>query len=279
VKYFEVVGRLPKSVITAAGLLGLAALIWIDYWTPPDLSFVVFYFIPIFLVAWYVGRRTGLLISFLCALAWMWADELPRGRYSHPLVPFWNIGVKGILFLVASYLISRLRSSYDKEKRSAREDVLTGLANRRSFFEDAQREFDRARRYAHPLSLAYVDVDNFKQINDQWGHHQGDTVLRFTGQAMKNNTREVDIVARLGGDEFAILIPQTSPEGARSMVEKIHRLLSEAVRDSGCPVTFSIGLVTFLALPNSVDAMITKADELMYSVKRAGKNTLEQRVF
>src|SRR5471030_255866 len=136
-RILEAIGRLPKSVIAGLAVIWLVALGIVDYLAPPDLSFAVFYFIPIFLVVWFVGRTPGLLMALVCALAWPYHDELPnRGHYSHPLVPYWNMGTKGAVFLAACYLFSIIKSAYDKEKTGAREDYLTGLANRRAFFEN-----------------------------------------------------------------------------------------------------------------------------------------------
>ena len=273
------IGRWPRTLIVLIGILGLLFIGGVDYRTPPDISFFIFYLFPVCFVAWFGGVGAGTAIALPSAAIWIWQDIWPEIHYSHPLVPYWNIVAKASVFFLILYLIAKLKSAYEKEKRDARQDPLTGLSNRRAFFEDAQREYLRAKRYGTPLSLAYVDIDNFKQVNDGLGHDGGDALLRRAAALMREHTRDVDIVARLGGDEFAILIPEVPEEGAREAMAKLHRVLTETLRNEGVSVTFSIGLATFLRLPPSVDAMIKESDSLMYAVKRQSKNRLEQHIF
>lgn len=159
-----------------------------------------------------------------------------------------------------------------------RTDSLTGAVNRRFFYEVLQRELDRSRRYHHPLTIAYLDLDNFKVINDQWGHSTGDQVLRTVVESAQQQLRSTDVLARLNGDEFAVLFPETGQQAAQSAVPKLHAALLQVMHQNAWPVTFSTGVVTCLAPPAAVDELIQSADELMYSVKRSGKNAIHYAI-
>jgi diguanylate cyclase (GGDEF)-like protein len=137
----------------------------------------------------------------------------------------------------------------------------------------------RARRAKQPLTIAYLDLDNFKKVNDTAGHHEGDRVLIATASALAQNIRATDFVARMGGDEFAILFPDTSPEVARTVINKLDNRLKLLARESHWPVGFSIGMTTFLTPPPSIDHMIKKADTLMYKVKTQTKQKIHQDFF
>jgi diguanylate cyclase (GGDEF)-like protein len=167
-----------------------------------------------------------------------------------------------------------LRLSLNKEKQLARIDALTGVFNRRAFYEVLQRERNRAHRHNRALTVAYIDLDNFKEVNDSFGHHAGDSVLIAIAGVMARNLRQHDFVARLGGDEFAILLPETGPEPARQVITKVHARLVDSMKENGLPVTFSIGAVTFITFLSGVEDMLQKADELMYFVKSHGKSNI-----
>lgn len=162
----------------------------------------------------------------------------------------------------------------EAEKKLARCDALTGLANRRAFYERAEQERKRSARYQRPLSLAYVDLDNFKHVNDTHGHETGDQVLTTVAAVLGKNLRSEDLAARLGGDEFAVLLPESGDAAAAFVIHKLHRLLTAAMQEKQFPVTFSVGLVTYDPVPQSTEHMVQKADELMYEVKRQGKNAI-----
>ena len=156
----------------------------------------------------------------------------------------------------------------------ARTDYLTGAFNGRSFGETAAAEIARARRHSHPFSVAYIDVDDFKQINDRQGHSAGDRLLKTVADGLRRNVRGVDTVARIGGDEFAVLMPETDARAAQVAMRRTRRRLLEEARRAGWPVTISVGVVTFDHAPDSVDDLLRAADDVMYSAKRGGKNAL-----
>ena len=253
-------------------LLGL-----IDYVTGPDFSFVVFYLLPVFLVTWFAGRRAGITISLMSGIAWFLADVLTMVEGTHPSIPYLNLASKLGFFLLVNYTVSSLRTALERERDMARTDYLTQVANSRYFSDIASQEIKRAGRYQHPFTVAYLDIDDFKRINDRWGHSTGDELLALVADTIRTNIRSTDAVARLGGDEFVLLLPETGYTAAAVVMQKVHLSLLSAMEQKAWPVTFSIGVVTFRTPPDSVDGMLKVADAFMYSVKHAGKNGIKHR--
>jgi two-component system, cell cycle response regulator len=156
-------------------------------------------------------------------------------------------------------------------------DPLTGLHNRRYLMDRLTQEMQRADRHGDPLAFAMIDLDGFKPINDQFGHVVGDKVLRAVGNAVARCVRVSDIAARYGGDEFAVILPQTPPEGAMRVVERVLRTISElTLQDSegkSCKVTASLGLAYYPADDvETPEDLIHSADGALYGAKRSGKN-------
>ena len=160
----------------------------------------------------------------------------------------------------------------------ARKDYLTGLANTRGFHDLAIKELHQSRRNGCGYSLAYLDIDDFKSVNDKLGHHAGDSLLRLLGDTLRKATRKSDIVARIGGDEFTIWLSGTGFEDAIPAMRNIQETLRVAAARGGWPVTFSVGLATFRKAPESVAESLAQADSLMYAAKNAGKNTIVHRI-
>jgi diguanylate cyclase (GGDEF)-like protein len=181
------------------------------------------------------------------------------------------------VFVFVSILLGHVRSAHRHQQALAASDPLTGVANPRSFMVVAQHTIDRCRRQGMPLTVAYVDIDNFKTINDALGHHRGDEVLRSIASSLAATTRESDLVARLGGDEFAVLLPGVGSEPAKSVMTDLFERVSDAITDIPMPVAFSAGAATFIAGPTTIEEMLSMTDELMYQAKRAGKNTFRHR--
>lgn len=269
----HVIGRieaLPQAVQYAIALFMTSVVFIIDVITGPELAFSVFYLLPISMLAWHRGWRPARIAVLVSGLAWLLADVLSGNQYSLQAIQYWNALVRTSFFFIVAYTITQLRRAVKEQQRLARTDVLTGAANSRWLLELTEREIQRQKRYLHPLSMAFLDCDNFKQVNDRFGHAAGDDLLRRIATAVRMTTREVDVVARLGGDEFAVLLPETDAHAADTVCAKVRDALQHAVRDFN--VTFSIGLVTFLRPAASVDELLHSADQVMYEAKNAGKN-------
>jgi len=256
------------SSVALVLLIGLA-----DFVTAEEFSLAIFYLVPVLASTWLAGRKAGLAIAVLCAVTSVGSDL--HNTPSHPPgVHVWNLVMRLGFFAVTALLHASLRRALERERALARRDPLTGLNNRTAFIELAEAELARSRRYERAMTVAYLDCDNFKQVNDTQGHQAGDRVLWLVGHTLEGSVRKTDVAARLGGDEFALLFPELQAAEARDVVAKIHARLTAAMREARLPVTFSVGVVSYSRAPGDVDALLRRADELMYEVKRAGRNSL-----
>jgi len=163
-------------------------------------------------------------------------------------------------------------------KRLADHDHLTRLDNRRSFERHLSREFQRHLRYEEHLSLMFCDLDNFKALNDRFGHQTGDSVLRQIARLMLNGFRGCDYVARWGGDEFAVILPKTTKEQALLSAERLHRNLEKHLMKSGLAVevSISVGIADTKSIPvRSKEELIALADEALFQAKKQGRNRIQ----
>lgn len=268
---------MPPWAVVVLGLALVAVVGVADGVSGPQFSFSAFYLIPVVFTAWFAGRGAGIAVAVAGAVAWLAADVAGKSYHKHALTRIWNDAVELSLFLSAAFVISALRGRLEREEEQARTDQLTGIANRRRFNELAGDEIRRSRRYRNSFSVMYIDIDNFKVVNDTMGHSEGDRLLRQVAATIGGSIRESDTVARLGGDEFALLLPEAGGDAARSVAAKLRERLKAEV-ESRWPVTFSIGMVTYLDAPATVDDMIRRADLLMYEVKGSGKDELRHEV-
>lgn len=264
------------------GLSAVVAILigLVDLVTGEDVSVSSFYMVPILLATWRGGLAPGLLVNVVCAAVrlWLvvqWQGPDPFRKPEH----YWNLLVEGIVFVTLTLIASALRKLTGELRLVARTDALTGVANRRAFYERAALELSRSRRFHEMVTVAYVDVDDFKLINDELGHEAGDDLLRSVAATFLHRVRTTDLVARLGGDEFALLLPATGSEAALALLSELFQTLRAEMEKLAWPVTFSIGAVTFIRAPASVDDLLRRVDQLMYEVKREGKAGVRHEVF
>jgi diguanylate cyclase (GGDEF)-like protein len=274
--FFEKRGK-PFWVSLAVALVLVLGVI--DYKSGYEISLSLFYLIPIFLVVWYTDGRMGLVLACASTIAWFIADYSAGLKYSLPSIYLWNAILRLGFYCVVSWLGTTLKKAYMLNLELARTDYVTGAISPRYFYDLAQIEMRRAQRYRHALTLAYIDLDNFKAVNDRLGHSTGDRVLRAVTAGICRQVRPADTLARLGGDEFALLMPETDAEAAKTVLNRIHSSLVDEMLRNGWMVTFSVGVVTFNEVPKSVDDMVKMADGIMYSVKTAGKNGVNYHIY
>lgn len=258
----------------AVALLAMVLVGAVDQVTGFEVSFSIFYLGPVALAAWYVDRRAGLVVALLSGLIWLTADLSAGHLYSHIAIPIWNALVRLGVFLIMATLLDKLRVRIATEERLARTDAVTGIATRRAFWEKLDYNLVFATRERSPVTVAYIDLDDFKRINDTLGHKEGDRVLRLVARALTECTRRSDVAARLGGDEFALLLPNTDQAGAETFVANARQCLRKALGSGPSSVTCSIGCVTFQGVLPGADEAIKAADALMYKVKSRGKDAV-----
>ena len=269
--------NLPQSLLISIGFVMLLLAGTLTHLAGPELSSAIFYSIPIVLVTWFTRRSIGLIFSTLSVLAWFISDLTSGAAYSAIL--YWNEVSRLSSFIILTIVLSSLKSTLKQEKELSRIDFLTGIRNRRYFIELANMEINRAHRYEHPFTVVCLDLDNFKAVNDCFGHTTGDILLRLVARTIRENIRVTDTVARLGGDEFGILMPETGRNVAEVILQRVQKINSDYMRKHGWPVTLSIGVVTFTTPPSTVDEVLKISDRLMYTAKNNGKNSIQYEVF
>jgi len=269
---------LSPSMISVYVIVLVAMIGFLDFLTGNELSFSIFYLLPAALAGWYVGKKFGYLISVLSAATWLAVDYASGHQYSNIVIPYWNALVRLGLFIIVISLISWLKSALEYQAILAELDGLTGLLNARAFRQKSEIPFGLSARNHRALSLAYIDLDGFKGINDSLGHSTGDQVLLAVADTIKHRLRASDICGRLGGDEFAILLPETDFSGAQTFFNSLHENLNELAERQNWPVGFSIGVAVFQSPACSLDQAIHLADELMYDIKYSGKNKVRYKL-
>jgi len=267
-----------NSIITLS-ILGALAIGILDLFSGSRFSVPYLYLGPVIFAAWYGGRRNGVLLAIFSFAIMIAADYFSLEKFRHGFPHFLDETLRFLVILLIANLISSMKYWISMERIQARVDSLTGIFNRFAFFEAANREIGRARRYGRELTIAYIDIDNFKAVNDRWGHHEGDKLLRLTASVIRSSLRDADIFGRLGGDEFAILLPETKDEIAKLVLGKIQINLTRSIEKFSWPVNFSFGTHTFTNPPPSLDEMIRQADALMYKVKKSRVSRLLRRKF
>jgi diguanylate cyclase (GGDEF)-like protein len=203
------------------------------------------------------------------SLWWNLAQQRPETAvglwWGHGLL--WLLGLGGIIFA-----FNRLRIAHDRIITLLYTDSLTGIANRRIFLESLGSAISFAQRHQTPLSIIMADLDDFKSVNDTFGHNAGDQVLQAFANLLKENSRQEDLAARFGGEEFIMLLPATGAEEAAVLGERLRRHWKEMTPPSfDFQVTASFGVAAYQP-GETVDSFIERADQALYDAKMMGKN-------
>jgi diguanylate cyclase (GGDEF)-like protein len=276
--YLEKRSHLFWILIGIACILGIGI---IDYLTGYEISFSLFYLFPVCLLTWFASRRFGIATSIASAITWLVADVATGHTYTSPVIFAWNTIIRLGFFIIVTYLLSALKIALEHEKELARIDNLTGAVNGRFFSELLLMEMERIQRNKRPFTIACLDLDNFKSVNDRFGHSMGDKVLWTIVRQARSQLRKMDVVARLGGDEFAFLLPETDQTAAQAAIQRIQTSLLDEMSKNEWSVTFSIGVLTCVRInmPQTSDELLKRADDMMYSVKNTGKNSIRYSIF
>lgn len=265
----------PRWYLGLLSYLSVIALGALDYLTGSELALGVFYIVPIMISAWYVGRYAGIILSLFGGMVFFYARMFAGEIFSHPLFALWNTVVVILFYVVITVILSTLNDNLAREHRLARKDPLTSVVNWRGFEERGGVLLENARANHNALSILYMDLDDFKEINDRFGHESGNRLLKLIARTLQAHVREKDLVARLGGDEFGVILPDTDMDRALEIGNRLRDKLMESINHSDWPVTISMGMATFLDPPEDLDALLRPADELLYRAKEEGKNAFK----
>jgi diguanylate cyclase (GGDEF)-like protein len=262
--------RATRRTIWLLASLQMAVCALLDRLTGFDFTASIFYVAPIALTSWFGQGGDGSVAALLSSLLWVALNV--QGRFT-PLV-LWNSLVHVGFFLIIAAALRSLRAALDRERLLARTDPLTGAANQRAMREIIESALVLHRRSQRPLTIAAIDLDGFKQINDTRGHPAGDLLLQQVVATIRQAVRATDTVARLGGDEFLLLFPEADQADARQITDRVQAQLDATFAAGGWPVSASIGVVTLLEVPESFEPIQQEVDHLLYASKAAGKHAI-----
>jgi len=263
---------LPRRWALMGGLWMLVAAAVFDYVTSYEWSVGSLYLFAILTVSWNCGMGWGLVFAAVSSACQIALGIIQGTPYLKPLYFYQAQGNVLLEYAVAVILTSQLRRLFERERHTARIDHLTGVKNRQGFHEVLGSEVARHLRNGACLCLAYIDCDDFKGVNDRFGHSEGDRLLEAVGHVMAASVRRSDTVGRIGGDEFAVIFPETNQHEALAIESKLREALDTITRPRPWwSVTFSMGVATFRTMPVSADAAMAFVDQLMYRAKRSGK--------
>ena len=267
-------GGLGRYAILAISIVLVATLGWLDYTTGFEISFSFFYLIPILMATWYVNVQSGYIITVISILAWTLSNQFAGQIFSMEIIRYFNAFIRLAVFMMIARIVYELKLAIHHERTLAGTDPLTGIFNRREFYIRSALELDRAKRFGHPLSMIYFDLDQFKTVNDQQGPDEGDRQLQLIARTISDKIRKTDIFARLGGDEFALILPNASPDDAKQIVPKLVNAVKDELKKIHSPVTLSVGVVTYALHSIPVEEMLSRADALMFQAKERGKDQI-----
>lgn len=279
-------GERPSPWVRVGVLLVATAIVgWVDHASGPDVGMSLFYILPVVVGAWYGTRNEALLIAIAAAGSW-YAVDLSWHVSAHYWISTWNGVTRLVMYSAIGTLVSivrrdrdalnamndRLQKALEHEKSISRTDNLTELPNSRALYEKLDRVLAASRSTKEPVCLALLDVDNFKLVNDVYGHATGDDLLKRIAGEIRAAVRSDDFAARIGGDEFLILFREIDPEMAAAVGQRIIDCIATIGNDfPEAALGASIGIALFTAAPASRDEIILRADNAMYEAKASGK--------
>lgn len=260
--------EVSPGVALLASVLTVLVISLGDLFTGPYLVFAAFYLVPVVTAAWFAGRNAALLLGLFAALAGVVTTAIDPGEVTPP-VYVWNGVFRFLTYAFIAFLVDAERRAVATITVLSDTDPLTGLLNRRRFYELAEAELQRARRFGAQLAVIYLDVDDLKLRNDAQGHQAGDEMLVELAEIARARFRPTDLLARLGGDEFCILLPGADLATAE---EALGRLVADLRGTPVVPIRVSAGVVAGPVDGHlEVETVVHRADELMYEAKGGGK--------
>jgi diguanylate cyclase (GGDEF)-like protein len=229
------------------------------------------YMLPVCLVSWRFGLGIGLTVAIAASVLTVFACVAIAGHMSVGATG--NLTMHMLMLTTFAVIVASLRNGFDWERLLAGRDGITGALNRPAFAQQARTMMALATAQRVPLLLAYIDLDGFKLVNDEYGHEAGDRILQQFAQEGRATLRQMDCFGRMGGDEFAVMMVLPSSTTAQQAAKRLHAGFAAALATTGHAVTSSMGVV--IVEPDrgaTLDELMREADQLMYAVKRSDKN-------
>lgn len=276
------------SVLESVGLSALGIVLatvfdrWVDSLVNFDLIQTALYMVPVGFSAWTCGYRVGFWVACLATISEVLVGHSAMDSYKEPhtnmaLAALFTI--EFVTMVTGSTIMAKLRYLLEESRLLSRTDHLTGLSNSRHFWDRMELELARMRRDLKPITMVFIDVDDFKKVNDILGHRAGDALLKTIGKTLQGSVRAIDVAARIGGDEFVILLPGEEESAGKLVVERLRSQLNAVQDGAAAKATLSAGVATFRTPPADTEAVIHAADYLMYESKNGGKNLTTCRAY
>ncbi len=263
-------GDFSTSTAASVSYLAIVLIFAFDIGTDATIQLHLLYVFPLTMIALHCKQVNLVVLAVILALVLQGITLVSYGD-----IPLFSKLVIALLVLPTNILVayvSRIaRTNYMETRRNATIDPLTELNNRRSIESYTNTEIERQRRYGGVFSVAVLDLDGFKALNDSRGHHIGDEALKVVADVLRKQTRHSDMVGRLGGDEFVILLPNTGAEDCLSLCQQLALKIANRMSEDSFAITASIGCTTIDQPPPSVLDALMKADKAMYAAKAMGK--------
>ncbi len=253
---------------------------WILFYTGKnDSPLLNLYLLVIITSGLTLGKLTTLLEFVLITSIYLWLGYPEFNALDFNLADFTKLMIEFAPFLLIAYLVSMLSADLHFARQMfqhmSETDEFTGLLNKRAFDKFSHREKAKSQRYGHPFTILMVDADTLKVINDQYGHDAGDKLIKTIAETIQMNLRETDILARYGGDEFVIFLPETPPEKAREVADRIRDAVAGinfVVQNQAMAVSVSIGTASYPQDSSSIDDILDRSDRALYISKQTGRN-------
>lgn len=243
-----------------------------DWATGTEIAFASLYVVPVSLAGWTMGRRVAMSVGVCVTLLSMAGSIGSRLHHRTLTLEGWNFCVELGGLATVAWLVSALRAALAHEQSQADVDALTGVSSRRAFGRIAARELNRARRLNRSLTVVFIDLDDFKHVNDTAGHAMGDRLLAGVGDTLRSELRAIDAAGRLGGDEFAIALPDLAAADAGVVIKRLAQRLHTGFAAFGPSISFSFGTAAFPEDGTTLEELLAQADERMYERKRTMKH-------
>lgn len=268
-----------SKIVLILTILLICIIGFFNYLSGKDLNLFILSLIPCIFSAWYFKTNSLAKFSVFISVFMNFIIDLNLKSDVSLIIIVINNILRFSIFYCMIYLVLYIKRINQKLENLSLQDPLTRLSNKRSYLINGDYEIKKMKRYENPLSFIFIDLDNFKIVNDTLGHKKGDELLLLTANILKNNLRETDTVARIGGDEFAIILPNMDKDIVKDKINNIHTQLYTTFNEiCTCNVSSSIGIATFFTPPKNIYEATEYADRIMYKIKKTDKNGILQEV-